>query len=492
MNISKSKIFLMLILSFIFGVFLANFFQTNLLYYYFISIFIFFIFSIIVRNKIFLIISLSFITFLGGFYYFDQYLQKIVPQNIPYEENINFTARVCDYPDIREDKIKYTLKIIDSQDKNIIGTHILLSNPKYPQFEYGDNLKISAVLEKPENFDAFDYQMYLARYNVFGIIRYNEFDRQALKVEKISHEKFSIKYFIFNLREQIYKNFQQLFSEPQSGILSAIILGLKRAIPEYFTEKLRIVGLSHIVVISGFHVAVMIKIFQSITKKQSKKLVFFLGTLFLIFFIVLTGASPSVIRASIMAWLFLLAPILGRKGNISNILALTVFVMILENPLILVHDVSFQLSVLAVLGLIYLMPIFDKIFKRFGEIVGSTISATLSAQVMTLPVIITSFGRVSIVAPLTNILITPLLPIIIPYGIFIALLSFMSLSVAFVASWPLNLLIKYIVFVTDFFTKLNFSSVEISTNKWFIPIYFLVLISIIKITNNYFAKTNKD
>ncbi len=488
MKNAKSKIFLILILSFVFGIFLANFYQINFELYFFISLFLFFVFTIILRQKILFIISSSLIIIFAGFLYFEHYLLSVIPQNLPYDKNIHVSAVIDAYPDIREDGSKYIVKVIQSQDQSLMGAHILLNLPRYPQYKYADQLSINGKLEKPQNFDAFDYEMYLARYNVFAIMRYSEFDKNTLSIEAVSYQRKNLISYIYTLRTNVYNNFKRIFTEPEAGILGAVILGLKRAIPDDFIEELRIVGLSHIVVISGFHVAVMIKIFQSITTRWSKKRTFLIGTLFLIFFIILTGATPSVIRASIMAWLFLLAPIIGRKGKITNILALTVLLMILQNPLILVYDASFQLSVLAVLGLIYIMPIFDKIFSRYGEIIGSTISATLSAQVMTLPIILTSFGRVSIVAPLTNILITPLLPIIIPYGIVISVLSFFDLRLTFILSWPLVMLLKYMIVITSLFSTFSFSSIKISAGNWFILIYFIMLTIILGIFNHYERK----
>lgn len=480
MSISRSKIFLILIISFIGGVFLANFYSLNFKFYLFISLFLLLVFGLIIRNKSFLLIIGAALIIFFGFLYFDWYIEKINPGQLPYDEVVTFEGIIDAYPDEREDKTKYTLKITNSDCEQLIGKRVLVDLSKQPKYNYSDLLKISGKIERPMDFDEFDYEMYLARYRIFALVKYNKFDPSAVGVQKISsgtgNKVFKL---IYMLRTKIFSNFKKLFTEPHAGILSAIVLGLKRAIPSDFMERLRIIGLSHIMVISGFHVAVMIKIFQSITTSWSKKLVFLIGSLFLISFVVLTGGAPSVVRASIMAWLFLLAPILGRKGRITNILALTVFLMILENPLILVYDVSFQLSVLAVLGLIYLMPIFDKLVKRFGEIVGSAISATLSAQIMTLPLILVSFGRISVVAPLTNVIVTPFLPLIIPYGIIIAILSFISLKFTFVLSWPLTLLLKYIVIITDFFSSIRFSSIEISVGQWIIPLYFLILIPLL-------------
>lgn len=489
MIFSRSKIFLYFIVSFTLGIFLANFYVLNYVYYIFLSLFLLLVFSIVIRQKTLLIVICCIFSLLAGFLYYDSYLEKIIPTQIKYGSNIELSCTVVSYPDEREDHTKYVVSVDDSDDKYLVGKKILIDLPKYPAYKYGDRITIKGIIAKPEKFDEFDYGMYLARYKIFATMTYDRFDESALVVEKISgglgNKLISN---IYAFREKVYVNIRKIFPEPQAGIVAAIILGLKQAIPADFMEKLRIVGLSHIVVISGFHVAVMIKIFQSIGKSWSKKSVFVIGSLFLLFFIILTGASPSVIRASIMAWLFLLAPILGRKGKITNILTFTVLVMLLENPLILLHDVSFELSVLAVLGLIYLMPIFDRPLSRFGKIIGPTISATLSAQIMTLPIVLLGFGRFSIVAPLVNILVTPLLSVIIPYGILISLVSLIFIRYSFILSWPLNFLLKYIIYVVNLFSSFKYSSVDVSIGSTFVAIYFLVLIFLIYLFNFYERK----
>lgn len=491
MHLTKSKIFLIFIISFVVGIFFSNFYILNYQFYFFITLFLLFIVSLILRNKIFLVFLLGMLSIFCGFYYFNYFFTRIIPQSMPYDKIISFDGVIYTYPDERQSITKYTVNVTRCDLKEVIGKNILVDLPKYPQYKFNDTITLTGKLEKPTNFDEFDYEMYLARYQIFALIKYNQFDDNAISVSKISsNNKPNISSLIFELRSRIYTNFKKIFAEPNSGIMSAIILGLKRAIPDDFMEKLRLIGLSHIVVISGFHVAVMIKIFQSITSSWSKKLSFLIGTLFLISFVILTGGAPSVIRASIMAWLFLLAPILGRRGKITNILALTIFLMIIENPLILVYDVSFQLSVLAVLGLIYIMPLFDRFFSRFGKIIGSAISATLSAQIMTLPIILASFGRISVVAPITNIMITPFLSIIIPYGLIVAVISLITIKFAFIISWPLSILLGYIVSITNFFSDLRFASISLSTSNWFMVIYFFVLIIILYLFNIYESRSN--
>jgi competence protein ComEC len=446
--------------------------------------------SIILQNKYLLIVFVSTMVLFLGIYYCNTFRLRNLSKTLPYDQDLSFEAVVDDYPDERENNVKYTLKILKSDHEILKDQHILMTLPQYPKYVYSDILSVSGQLEKPQNFHGFNYEMYLARYNIFSIVKYSQYSKTNPSVQKVgfddSNKFYNLMYFI---REKIRGNFSKIFPEPELGMVSAIVLGLKRAISSDVMEKLRIVGISHIVVISGFHISVIVKIFQSIFATLGKKTVFVLGTFVLIGFIVLTGASLSVIRASVMAWLFLLAPILGRRGHITNLLFLTIVVMILQNPLIIAYDIGFQLSVLSVLGLIYLMPIFDKIFSKLGDIVGTAVSATLSAQIMTLPVVLHSFSRFSVVAPIANIVITPIVPIIIVYAITIAIASFINMQISFIISWPLLFMLRYIISVTDFFSQLSFASIELQFKSYYVILYFIILTLCLLIISKYDNKS---
>jgi competence protein ComEC len=175
-------------------------------------------------------------------------------------------------------------------------------------------------------------------------------------------------------------------------------------------------------------------------KNGGRRLRFIITIGSIVFFSLLTGLSASVIRASLMGGLTVLAMFGGRKADILLVLFFSGFLMVLFNPRILFWDVSFQLSFLATLGLIVFMPFMQRfaekdIFKKIPAFVVEGLTVTLAAQVFTTPVILYYFGRLSLVAPVTNVLFLPLIPWIMMFS-FAALVSgflFLPFTVVFTA-----------------------------------------------------------
>lgn len=486
--LTKSNIFLILEIIFILGILVGNYIYYNTLYIW-IAIVLFIITCIILlifkKYKIFFIfISLSIL--LLGMQYFSYYNHKIKENiSLPYNQEVVLEGVVIDYPDIREDKVKYTIKLTNINFKdNIIVTNypkILIDYDKYPNYEYGDKLKIRGLLEKPQNWDSFDYEKYLLRYQIFGIVKQNRFKDYQTEISLIGQEDPNVFYkFIFDIKSNFESAINRLLSEPYSGLLNGILVGSKKSINNDLLQTLILVGISHMVVVSGYHATVLTKIFERLTIHWNKKVAFIVGSIFLFALVIFSGITASVIRAVIMAWLFLLARILGRKGNITKLFVFTCFLMIIQNPLIIIYDFGFQLSALSVLGLIYITPYFEKVFKRFGELINITLSATLGAQIMTLPLLVYEFGRLSIISPVINILVVPLTPFIMAFGFLGTFLSFVNFWLGEVIMWPVYLILKYIIWISEVLAKIPYANIEIYIfNKWYYVLIVYIFIMIV-------------
>jgi len=209
-------------------------------------------------------------------------------------------------------------------------------------------------------------------------------------------------------------------------------------------------------------------------------------------FIIMTGLQPSAIRAGIMGGLFLLGQYLGRLSVSSRAIIFAATLMLIQNPLLLRLDVGFQLSFLAMMGIIYLMPIFRDYFLKWFPIewfqkhwwlswlptksLGSILAMTLAAQVFTLPILIYNFGYMSLVAPLTNVLIVPLLPFVMGLGFIFGILGMIFQPLGWMFSWPAWLLLTYVTKIVDFFSNLPLASLIIENLHWiWLIIAYLIL-----------------
>ncbi|MEK9161495.1 MAG: ComEC/Rec2 family competence protein, partial [Patescibacteria group bacterium] len=188
------------------------------------------------------------------------------------------------------------------------------------------------------------------------------------------------------------------------------------------------------------------------------------GVIGVILFAIMTGASATVLRASIMALLALTAKATGRIYTVSWALFLAGFFMVLQNPKILRFDTSFQLSFLATLGLIYLSPIVKNNIGFVTEKLGlrEIFSATISAQIAVLPLLIYKTGIVSVVGLPVNFLILPFIPLTMFLGFAVGILGAASYLISIPFAWASYALLQYELFVIDIFSKIPFASVNIS------------------------------
>ena len=325
-------------------------------------------------------------------------------------------------------------------------------------FDYGDKLKVIGKIEKPPVFDDFDYKGYLERKRIFVLVYQPE-------IEKISEKKFSIYKGILNLRKNLAESIDKSYSTEQASILKAMVLGIKTEISDNLKDRLNRAGIRHLTAISGMHTIILINalMFLFLGAGLWRKQAFFLTLLFILFFVTITGFQPSTIRASIMASLLLLAQVVGRMNNPTRAIVLSALIMLLLNPFLL-FDIGFQLSFLAVMGINYLFPIFRFWLRKIPKTLGlkSILIMTLSAQLFTLPILIYNFGYVSLIAPITNLLILPTLPFILIFGAMSAILALFSHSLALIFIFPCHILLSYLLKITNIFSSFAFSSIHLS------------------------------
>jgi len=189
----------------------------------------------------------------------------------------------------------------------------------------------------------------------------------------------------------------------------------------------------------------------------------FFPTIFIIsLFIISIGAPASAIRAGLMGLVLLFASRIERPYSVLNSLILVGTLMLLFNPKFLIFDIGFQLSFLAVLGICFFYKSFNKWFAKIPDSrffpLRSYLSITLSAQILVLPLVLYYFGNLSLMAPITNILILLVMPIVMFLGFFFIFASFINFWLAQIFFWPLWILITYIILITKLFSAIPYLS----------------------------------
>lgn len=500
---TKSKIFLYLLISFIVGVwfsdliFLDNYSQNILIGSSLLLIIIFFLF---VKEKAIRVVIFCLLVLNLGIIYSSYYKEKITPQKLPYNQELNIRGLVAGEPDIREKQTKYTIKVesvnlltgqlVNSGEKQInrltnqqinqltnllINQKILLSTSRYPEFKYSDVLEFSGKLTKPEKFDQFDYGKYLSRYQIFALIKST--DVKCIKSDQGSKFYSSL----LKIKNKFKESLRSSLSEPESSLAEGIVLGSKGEFSKDLKEKMSQTGTTHIVVVSGQNMEIVSRVFVGVTSSWPRYFSFWFGIISLIIYTLLTGSSASVVRAAILASLFLIARLVGRKKQVLNPLIFVGFIMIVINPMILRYDLGFQLSFMAMLGLIFISPFFDQWFKKLPKFIRESLSATLGAQIATMPIILYNFGNFSVLAPITNVLILTIIPTIMGLSFIIGLSGLLWLPLGklmAIISWPI---LKYVILVIELFARIPNIQQKLSFSTLAVVIYYLIITILIYI-----------
>ncbi len=388
------------------------------------------------------------------------------------EEEITLIGTVVKEPDIRETNTKLTIEVrppLFSGGRT--SAKLLVTVNRYPEYQYGDELKITGKLQTPPAFEDFNYKNYLKNKGIYSVM-------YLPKIELLSRGNYKglASFFYSKVLEFKDKLRQSVYSSlppAQSYILGAMILGDKNRMPHTLKEKLNISGLRHITAVSGLHIVLLSSVLMSLLIGLGfwRHQAFYISVVFLFLFIILTGFQVSSIRAGIMGGLCLLGQKIGRRSASSRSIFLAGTVMLAVNPLLL-KDVGFQLSFLAALGIISLAPFFKNWVR------SNILAMTFSAYLFTLPILIYNFNRVSLAAPITNVLVLPFLQWIMISGFIFALGGIFFPSLGLILSLPSWLLLTYVVKVVDFFS-VSWLAKGIENVSWFWLIVFYLILGIL-------------
>ncbi len=452
---SKSKIFLYLCLAFIFGIAIRSFFEIPFLVGYIVLLACLILTVLFWQNKKIRIAALGGIFLFLGILRFNLAIPQLDENKIQFynEQKVTFIGLINKQPDVRIDHTRLTVKSqqlkLGRGSKEVKGK-VLVKTRLYPEYHYGDKLEISCKLVEPEPIEDFAYDKYLARFGIYSLC-------YSPKIKLLEQGQGNVFWSaIYSIKDKTQLIINQSLSEPPASIFSAMVLGNRRGIPQDLVDDFSKTGISHIIAISGMHITIISAILMSILLSLylSRKQAFYFATFGLLLFIILVGMPASAVRAGSMGFLVLLAMNSGRVGNLTNSLVLVASLILLANPLTLRYDIGFQLSFLAVLSLMYFSDFFENVLTKIKipKVLGisDSLKMTLSAQILTLPLIAYNFNRVSIIAPLANVLVVPMLPFIIILGFVATIPGFVFISLSNILFWPAWLLLTYLAKVVGF------------------------------------------
>ncbi len=267
--------------------------------------------------------------------------------------------------------------------------------------------------------------------------------------------------------------------EPQASLGIGYIVGQRRALPEELSQALQIAGLTHIVVASGYNLTILVRLARRLFEKISKYLSALCAGAMVVSFVAVTGASPSMTRAGLVAGLSLMAWYYGRKFHPLVLLPFAAMITVLINPSYMWGDLGWQLSFAAFAGVMIVAPLLQAYFfgnKKPGTI-RQILGETISAQLVTLPILVLAFAQFSNVAIIANLLVLPLVPLAMLLTFVAGVGALVVPSVAWLIGQPAQWLLAYMTTVTEYLSKLPWAQSELEITAWHVAIAYTVLIA---------------
>ncbi|TET67546.1 MAG: DNA internalization-related competence protein ComEC/Rec2 [Dehalococcoidia bacterium] len=457
------------------------------------------------RKKIIILSSLSLITLFAAATYSYSSQHIVTESDLRFYNDRGITeikGVVSRDPEVRDKSTHLHLQateIKQDEEWRAVKGKALLFVPRYPTYRYGDVLRVSGKPETPAQFNDFDYKGYLAHQGIHTTMLYPKIEIEA------RGRGFKPLEWVYSLRNHVADTLSMVLPEPQASLAQGIILGIRGNISLATKTDFVRTGTAHLLAISGLHLGIIAGIMLSIGiwlfgRRRYGYIWLALGTIWI--YALLTGMHPPVVRGAIMASLFLTAELLGRQRSAITALTFAAAVMVGISPYIL-GDAAFQLSFLAMAGLVFLFPAFQTLGRKavrttLGEdgvsvsvanVISDTFSVTLAAIIAVWPVVAYYFGIISFVGPLATFLALPALPGIIIAGVITGGLGLIVLPAAQLVGWLAWLFLSYMLLVVSGLAASPLAFIEVGRiDPTLIWTYYLVLATAIvfsrqKLTN---------
>lgn len=402
-------------------------------------------------------------------------------------KKVTLLGVICDEPSKKESSQGLCFKPaeIPNDDLSVGSDKILLNVSLSEHYKYGDVVTLAGKLELPSNFTAydggpeFDYVSYLGKDDVRYVMRRPKITRSA------KNEGNQIVKALISIKTVFMDRTAEVIPEPQVSLVGGLLLGEKNSLPKQVSEDFKRSGLTHILVLSGSNVTVVAESLLYAFSFLPRFLGRSLGAFSVVLFAIMTGASATTVRATLMALIGLFAQAIGRRYDVVRALTIAAVCMVIQNPLILAFDISFQLSFLATIAVIFVSPLVKERLSFVPEIFGmrEVVSMTTATQLFTFPFIFSKMGEISIIALLPNLLILPIVSYSMLGGFVTGMVQFVAhfirIPIALPFAFVTNIMLVYMLKVTAFFSAFPFATIKATLGPLFLFISYVLFAGII-------------
>jgi competence protein ComEC len=460
-----------------------------------------FIFASRQHKKLLITAALMILALLGGIVRYQAAIPVVDENYIQFYNDktaVELKGTVSQAPDVRDKSTHLYLSGIELKTadgwQKLKGT-VLIFVPRFPVYNYGDELLVKGKLETPQPIDNFNYPGYLSNQGIYSTM----LSPQTYLIG--TGKGFRPLARVYALRNRLSQAMSATIPEPQASLAQGMILGIRGNITPELQNAFIQSGTMHILVISGsqFNIVAGILVATGIWLFGKRRFFYIWLALAAIWiYALLTGMSPPVIRSAVMVSIFLFADLLGRQKSAMTAIGFAAALMVAITPKVLA-DASFQLTFMSTLGMVVVAPrlqnwgkniIADKLgeeggFVKTADWVADSLFVTLGVTIAIWPLLVYYFGIFSVVSPLASLLVLPALPYLLGSGTLAAVLGIFLLPVGQIVGWLAWLAAFYMLVIINGFAKLTFSAINVGTiNPAWIWAYFAALAAILWLIPN--------
>jgi len=339
--------------------------------------------------------------------------------------------------------------------------------PQYPEYQYGDLLDVRGELTTPPVLEDFDYREYLARRGIGSLVQYPE-----VSVESSGHGN-AVVATIIDVREDLEASLEGALPQPEASLSAGILLGSRQSLPADLRSDMDATGTSHLVAVSGQNITILAAaVLAALSWLIGRRSACWAALGAIVAYAAFVGAEPSVVRAAIMGAVFIFSIAFGRQNSGWVALLLAAALMTAHDPRV-VHEVSFQLSFAAVLGLVTLSsPLHERLNLVLDRPPGlrdfpltrpamDVLVLSVASMAFTMPITAVNFHQVSVAAPVANLFVVPAFVAVAGASAVVALSGLLSADLADRLAWMAWLPAAYMVTAIGWFAGLPVASVRL-------------------------------
>ncbi len=414
-------------------------------------------------------------------------------------KDVEISGIVCDIPYKKNHKYNYVIKVNKIDTVNTKPFKIILHSNSALESDICDTFTGNVHIYSIQDDTMFNYKMYCKSRNIYAQAFFYEY----MKNSSFPPENKNINYYILNTRKDFLSNFRKIFTNEISSVINSIFLGEKNDIPHKIKINFDRIGIYHLLTTSGIQISLLSQTILWILKKIkiNNKVSNLIAAISVFILETFTGFSPSATKSCTITIIYLLGIVISRKPDTLNSLGISVLLMCLINPNYACSS-GLLLSVFSTLGIIFLYtPIKNrfkintksKILNKVIDYITSNVSLSISVMIFTLPVVMMYYEKISLISLISNVIIYPFALVILFGAFFVNVLSCLKIPNYFINPCALicGLSAKIIIWISDLFSKLPFSSIETDYGVCYLCLSCILILFIVSLYSKNLKKSIK-